>query len=64
MTAPGSIAPQLHSSGLTSKTHLRVAVPEDPLRGHRAVLHQAGEVQVVSLLQVDVGSTQNFSNWF
>ena len=45
------------------RADLRVAVPEDPLGRYGAALDQAGQVEVVSLLQVDVGAAQNFSNW-
>ena len=45
-------------------THLRVPVPEDPLRRLWTVPDQTGEVEVVPLLQVDVGSAQNLSDRF
>ena len=35
------------------RADLRVAVPEDPLGRYGAALDQAGEVEVVPLLQVD-----------
>ena len=42
--------------------YLGVPVPEDVLRRLRAVPHHAGQVEVVPLLQEDVGAAQNLSN--